>query len=144
MITTQLTPTAPRRPRTRTRDRVVAVAGAAIAALAVWAIAGPLAGVDLRVASGAGGQATQVGPGSVLATSLIASLAAWGLLAVLERTVARARTVWTVIALVVLALSMGGPLTAGLSAGTKLALAAMHVAVAAVLIPVLRRTSPTA
>ena len=123
----------------RRRARALGVLGAAGAALGVWALA-ELAGVDLRVQRRPG-QLEAVGPAAVLLSSLIASLAGWAALAVLERFTARARTAWTVLALLVLALSMGGPLTGGLPTGAKAALAGMHVAVAVVLVPVLRRTT---
>ncbi|MFI2379731.1 DUF6069 family protein [Streptomyces sp. NPDC018964] len=63
-------------------------------------------------------------------------LSGWGLLAVLERSgVRRARAVWTGIAGVVLTVSFL-PLTGdGMDGGTRAALALMHLAVAAVLIP---------
>jgi hypothetical protein len=47
------------------------------------------------------------------------------------------------VAIVVVLLSLGGPLTSGTTAAAKVTLALMHLAVAAVLIPVLRRSSPT-
>jgi hypothetical protein len=66
---------------------------------------------------------------------LVAGLAAWGLLALLERTVARPGRVWAAIALAVLVLSLGGPLGSA-GDGTSMAiLTGMHLVVAAVLIP---------
>jgi hypothetical protein len=62
------------------------------------------------------------------------------LLALLEHRNDRGRTVWTAIATVVVVLSLILPLTAGTTVSTKAALALMHVSVAAVLIPALRRT----
>ena len=125
---------APRR-RSR-RNRALAVLGAAAATLAVWAVAVPLAGVDLRVHLGAG-SIVHVSPVTVAIVSILAGLAAWGLLAALERFTARAQAVWTAIALVTLVLSVAGPLTGGVTPAAKAALAAMHLAAAAVLIPVL-------
>lgn len=119
--------------------RALAVAGSALAALAVWVLAGALLGVDLRVASS--GQVREVGAGAVLASALLSSLAGWALLALLERFSSRARTIWTSIALVVLLASLAGPLLGALTLGGKLALVLMHLAVAAVLVPALRRTS---
>ena len=117
--------------RTR-RARILAVVGGAAASLAVWAVAGPLAGVDLRVH--AGSRAEQVGPATVIIVSVLAGLVAWALLAVLERFTPRARAAWTVNALVALAVSLAGPLTSGTTTAAKLALAGMHVATAVVLV----------
>jgi hypothetical protein len=118
------------------RVRALAVLGAAAATLTVWAVAGPLAGVDLRVRLGSH-SAQQVGPSTVAIVTILAGLAAWGLLAVLERFAPRARTVWVAIVLVALALSLAGPLTAGVTTAAKVGLAGMHLAAAAVLVPVL-------
>ena len=127
--------------RSRTRIRSLAVLGAAVAALAVWALA-ELLGVDLQV-QGRQGQLEAVGPAAVALSSVLAGLAGWAALAVLERFTGHARTAWTLLAGVVLALSMVGPLTGGVTAGAKAALALMHLAVAVVLVPALRRSSPT-
>ena len=126
----------------RGRLRALAVAEASLGALAVWVVAVPVGGVDLLVRS-TGGPATAVGVGAVVGVSLLAGLLGWALLAMLERRIARARTVWTGSALVVLLLSLAGPLTAGTTAQAKAVLALMHLTIAAVLIPALRRTSPT-
>src|SRR5690242_1844773 len=69
--------------RGRTARRALTVAGAAAAALALWALAGPVAGVDLT--AGSGGTARTVGAGAVIVSALVAGLAAWALLASLER-----------------------------------------------------------
>ena len=118
------------------RTRPLAVLGAAAAALTVWAVAGPLAGVDLRVRFGSA-TVQHVGPATVAIVSILAGLAAWALLAALERFTPRARAVWTAIALAALALSLAGPLSSGTTTATKVALAGMHLAAAAVLIPML-------
>lgn len=81
--------------------------------------------------------------GAVVLTSLCASLVGWALLAVLERLTRAARTAWTAIALSVLVISYGGPLLGtGIPTGSRITLALMHTTVAAVLIAVLRSTSP--
>ena len=118
------------------RVRALAGLSAAAATLTVWAVAGPLAGVDLRVRLGPH-SAQQVGPATVAIVTILAGLAAWGLLAVLERFAPRARAVWTAIALVILALSLAGPLSAGVTTAAKAGLAGLHLAAAAVLIPML-------
>lgn len=50
---------------------------------------------------------------------------------------ATTRAVWTAIALVTLALSLTGPLSSRVTRATKVALAGMHLAAAAVLVPML-------
>lgn len=153
MSTTKATAagTAPTDAKTRPtrRRRALAVLGAAAATLTVWAIAGPLAGVDLRVHVGSGTQ--HVGPATVVAVSVLTGLAAWALLAALEHFSPRAPTIWTAIALAALALSLVGPLTSGATTAAKMALTGMHLAAAAVLVPALtgsrvraRTTSPPA
>jgi hypothetical protein len=122
-----------------TRARALSVAGAVLAAVTVWAIAVPLSGTHLLIRFGSGA-AQSVGIDYVIGASLAASLAGWGLLALLERRIARARRTWTGIAIVVVALSLSLPLTAGTTLSAKVALALMHVAVAAVLIPAMRRS----
>lgn len=120
--------------RTR-RTRALAVLGAAAASLAMWAIASPLAGIDLRVHVGS--RTEHVGPVTVVIASMLAGLAAWALLAVLERFTPRARAAWTANTLVALALSLAGPLSSGATTAAKLALASMHVATAVVLVAAL-------
>jgi hypothetical protein len=123
-----------------TRTRALSVAGAVLAAVAVWAVAVPLSGTHLLIRFGSGA-AQSVGIDYVIGASLAASLAGWGLLALLERRTARARRIWTGIAFVVVVLSLSLPLTAGTTISSKMALALMHVAVASVVIPVMRRSS---
>ena len=107
--------------------------------MAVWAIAVPLSGTHLLIRFGSGA-AESIGIDYVIGASLAASLAGWGLLALLERRTARARRIWTGIAFVVVVLSSNFPLTAGTTMSSKVALALMHVAVAAVLVPAMRRS----
>ena len=120
------------------RNRILGVAGATLAAVAVWAIEVPLLGIRLQTQFG--NTAPQsVGIGLVVLSALAGSLAGWGLLALLEARFARARTIWTGIAIAVLLASFSAPISAGTTTTTKVALAMMHLAVAAVLIPTLRR-----
>ena len=65
------------------------------------------------------------------------------MLAALERLTPHARRIWLVVALVGLAASLAMPLSGtGVSSENRAVLVLMHVAVAAVLVPVLYRTSP--
>ena len=124
-----------RRGRVAVRPAALAVAGAAGAAVLAWAVAVPVLGVDLRV--GTEGAATAVGPGSVVAAAVLAGLLGWALLALLVRSVARPGTVWRVVAVVVLLLSLGGPLAMGVGTASVVVLLTLHAVVAAVLIPLL-------
>jgi hypothetical protein len=108
---------------------------AVLAPLAIWAVAVPVAGLDLT-ATPIGGTATPVGALAVVAGALCAGLSGWALLAVLERHATRPRRTWTVVALVVLALSLATPLT-GATGISLLVLLSMHLAVGAVLIALL-------
>ncbi len=119
------------------RTRAMAVLGAAIAAVAIWAIAVPLLGVHLLVRFGASAPQS-VGIDYVIGASVIGSLVGWGLLALLERSTARARSIWTSGAIVAVLVSVALPLSFGVSTSTKITLALMHVAVAAVVIPAMR------
>ncbi len=119
------------------RTRALGVGGAVLAAVAVWVVAVPLFGVHLLVRFGSGAAET-VGVDYVVGASVIASLAGWGLLAMLERRTSRARSIWTVVAIVVLLVSLSLPLSVAATTASKIVLALMHVAAAAVLIPVLR------
>jgi Family of unknown function (DUF6069) len=129
------------RPR---RARALAVVAAALAALAVWLVTDPLLGIDLTGPTVPGSEELQsITPAMVAGGSLVAALAGWGLLALLERFTARARTIWTAIALLVALLSLAGPLSIlATTEANVLALALMHLVVAAVLIPILAGTSP--
>ena len=80
-----------------------------------------------------------IGVGLVVGASLTASLLGWGLLVLLEHRTSRARTLWTGVAVGVLIVSLSLPFSAGTTLSTKAALAFMHVAVAVVLIPTMRR-----
>jgi len=115
------------------------VVGAVVAAVAIWAVASA-AGADLTVSFGSGQPIQKVTVVNVVVAALVGSLAGWGLLALLRRFTAKARSVWTVTAIVAGLLSLAGPLSAIASVGTKVALVAMHLAVTTVLIVVLRRT----
>ena len=129
------------RPR---RARALAVIAATLAALAVWVITDPLLGIDLTGTTRPGSQELMsITPALVAGASLAVALAGWALLALLERFTARARTIWTAVALLVALLSLAGPMSILASTEANvLALALMHLAVAAVLIPMLAGTSP--
>ncbi|MDB4890506.1 MAG: hypothetical protein JWL61_2361 [Gemmatimonadetes bacterium] len=121
---------------------VAAVVGATAAAIAIWAVA-TTAGAELTVSFGPGQPIQKITIVNVVIAALVGSLAGWGFLILLRAFTAKARAIWTVTAIVAALLSLAGPLSAIASAGTKASLVAMHLAVATVLIVVLRRTTPT-
>jgi hypothetical protein len=98
--------------------------------------------VELRGAQPGAAEPADIVAVQVIAASVVWGLLGWALLALLERFTARARTIWMWIALVAFVLSFITPLTtASMTTGTRIALSIMHVAVAAVVIPVFLRTS---
>jgi hypothetical protein len=135
MTTASTSPTT--RSRTTHLRRALVVLGAVVAALAVWVVADPLAGATVTVHQDGGAEV--VGVRAVTLTALGAGLLGWALLAVLERFVRRPRAVWTVTAVVVLALSLLAPFGYGQDTATRVALTAMHLAVGAVLVTGLPR-----
>ena len=122
-----------------TRYRLLAVGLAVVVALVIWAITS-LAGIELKVTSPFVGTLT-IGALLVVAGALPPAVAAWGVLALLERRSPRARTLWTRIAIAVLVLSVPPLAFLDATLTTKLILALMHVAVGLVLILMLRRRS---
>lgn len=121
-------------------DRMLVVAGAVLATVVVWVIGEPLLGHDLVVVS-PGQPATDLGLAEIAFMAVAASLLGWAALAILERITARAVVIWTIAAFVVLAVSFLPFASVETSGGSTVVLALTHIAVAAVLIPGLRRTS---
>ncbi|MFC0505228.1 DUF6069 family protein [Micromonospora costi] len=131
-MTNEMRHTAPTWTTARRTGRAITVAAGAAGALLLWAVNDPWAGIDLAVRQG---DATQhIGPATVVVAALLAGLAAWGLLALLERTVRRPARAFRIIALIVLLLSLAGPLGSGVGTSSRLVLVGMHVTVGAALI----------
>jgi len=128
--------------RVEDRSRLAVVGVTVAAALALWAILAPVAGVELEAMQGT--RQIHVGPGSILFASAAMSLAGWGLLAFLERRTPNARKVWTILAVAACILSLGSPLVSGIGVGAKLSLAALHLIVGATVVLGLRRTALSA
>ena len=125
--------------------RPVAVALGVLAALAVWGISELVFGVDVRQPAFGTGIPQDLTAGPVVVASLIAGLAAWLALALLERLTRHARAAWVALATLVLAVSLGAPLSGrGIDGGSRLVLTLLHVTVGALLIVLLARTSPPA
>jgi hypothetical protein len=125
--------------RTRRRTRALAIVAAAGATFTVWTIAHPLAGADLVVNTGS--SPTTVTAAAVTLMTVIAGLAAWGLLALLERVTGKAASIWSWIAGAVLLISLLGPIGSAVGAAATTALIAMHLVAGAVLIPLMAHSS---
>ncbi|MGW5671654.1 DUF6069 family protein [Micromonospora sp. NPDC003776] len=123
----------------RRRGRALAVLATTAATLLVWVVAVPASGVDLTARIG--GTEQTVTPVAVVLSTLLAGLAAWGLLALLERLTTRSRAVWTGAALIVLLVSLAGPMGGGVGTAAVATLVAMHLVTAVVLVPLLWRTA---
>ena len=130
----------PRGARRRARGRAVLLG--ILASSAVWLVAVPLAGMELRSPTPNGSRGFDIGVVIVIGATALVSLAGWALLATLERVTRQAAAAWTAIAGVVLVGSLAGPLTgAGVGARNRAVLVAMHLVVGAVVIPLLSRTA---
>ncbi|MFE2727643.1 DUF6069 family protein [Kitasatospora sp. NPDC059327] len=119
------------------RTRLIAVGGGVLAATLIWVVARVL-DVDLTVEQGGGKDPMHVNAGFVIGFALVFALLGWAALALFERFTAKPATGWTILSVVVLLLSLGMPLSADTSSGAKTMLALMHVALGAVLIPLMR------
>jgi hypothetical protein len=127
--------------RSTAARRLLAVLLAVAATLVLWVVEVPLLGIDLHARPTPGAHAELVGPPAIIFFTLVAGLVAWGLLALLERFTPQAAKVWTVVAVVVLLASLAGPLGGAVTATAAVGLACMHLAAAAVLIPLLARSA---
>ena len=131
-------------PAERRRIRLLGIAAAVLLAEAVWLLAELVFGIRLQAPAGtAYPEPVDIGPLNVGLASALPSLLGWALLAGLERLTPRAHRIWLVAALVGLAASLATPL-AGTGVGTanRMVLVLMHLAVPAVVISALYRTSP--
>ena len=128
----------------RRRARLLGVAAAVLLAEVVWVFAKLVLGLRLQAPAGTGyPDPVDIGPLNVALASVGFSMLGWAVLAGLERLTAHAHRIWLVGALVGLVASLAMPLSGrGVSPTDRALLVQMHVAVAAILIPVLYRTSP--
>lgn len=120
------------------RVDLVTAGAAAVCALVLWAAVTLLGGVDLLVRAG-DGQVREVGAVAVALVAALAGLVGLGVLRLLERHSPRALRTWTWLSVVVLAVSLLGPLGATTAAGTG-TLVALHAVVAAVLLVAAHRS----
>ncbi|UFU05781.1 DUF6069 family protein [Ruania halotolerans] len=120
--------------QTNRRAQLLTVIATPLLAAVVWILAVPIAGVEL-VAQPGGQQssAITISIASVLAAGLTAALLGWAAWAVLDRLSGHARSIWRVLAVVVLAGSMVSPVTAA-DGAASVVLIALHLVVGATLI----------
>ena len=115
------------------------VPAAVVVAAAVWVIAVPIAGVDLDVTSGDTVRA--IGLVSVIVVSAVISALAVGVRRLIRRLAGRrggtGSGAWTVVASVVLVLSLLGP-AAAIGAGALVTLLLLHLLVGGLLLVGLR------
>lgn len=113
-------------------QRAIVIGVAVIAALLIWLIADPIAGVTLEADTG-NGNIQRIGLIAIIVVTTLAGLLGWGLLALLERMTSRARTIWLVLSVILLLVSLLGA-WGGTSTGARATLLAMHLAVGTILI----------
>src|ERR1700733_3002503 len=121
------------------RARALCAAGGALAADLARIVEVPLLGIHMVRRAG-GRHIHTVAAGRVSGIALAASLLGWLLLALLERRTPHARTLWTTIALVTLAVSLVMPLAATTTSAAA-GLAMIHLTVGAAVIPAMARTA---
>jgi hypothetical protein len=118
--------------------RLIAMVAAAIATSLVWLIANAL-GVDFALR--ASGNSMKVGLPAVVGFTLAITGIGWAVLALLERYTRRPATLWTRLAVTVFVLSVIPIFAEHATTGTRIALVLIHASVAAILIPLLRRSA---
>jgi hypothetical protein len=122
------------------KTKTLAVAAAVGAVIVLW-LFGRVLDVDLVVDQGNGREPGRIGLPLAVGMALVISLLGWGVRAGLDRVTRRSAGIWAGLAVGVLVLSLLPVLTVGASGGTRAVLAAMHLAVAAALIPVFGRAT---
>src|SRR5215831_11625165 len=126
----------------RRLSRSMTLPAAALAVTAVWLIADTAAGIDLHQPAFGSAAPQELSVAFVASVGALAPALGWALLALLERKSSGAPRLWLRIALVALLVSLGAPLSGhGVGAGNRLALVVMHLVAAAVIIPLLYRTT---
>ena len=135
--TTTMRPTA-RLGTTPRRVRGVAVAAAVLTTGTLY-VAGRALGTDFKLTDPGKAEAHQLILPEIAVFTLVFALLGWGTLALLERFTRRATTTWTALAGAVLLLSLVPIVLEQATTDTKVLLAMIHTAVAAVLVPALRR-----
>ena len=125
-------------PATRRLFRAGSVVAASAGASAAWLLASA-AGVDFLLSDVTG--SVTISLPITIVFSLVFGLLGWAALAGFERFTRRPRASWTVAAVTVLVLSYVPIFLEDATVGTKIGLVLVHSAVAAVLVPALRRNA---
>jgi peptidoglycan/LPS O-acetylase OafA/YrhL len=120
--------------------RVAAIAIAAAATGLAWLL-GRLAHVDYVADTPIGTR--QITLGLSVGATVVAGIAGWAVIALLERYTASPRTIWIALTLVVLVLSIVPVFLTTANLPTQLMLSVLHCVAAAVLIPGLPRRHTT-
>jgi hypothetical protein len=120
----------------RRRRRALGIVAALVAALAVWLL-GHLAGADYWITDSQG--TVRIDALVTAQVTVVLGLVGWGVLALLERLTRHGTTAWTVLAALVVLASLVPVLLVEATTPTRVALAAVHLAVGAVLVPAFRR-----
>jgi hypothetical protein len=128
------TDTAPVRDRAthRARRRALGIVAALVATLVVWLL-GHLAGADYWITDSQG--TVRIDALVTTEVTVVLGLVGWGVLAVLERLTRYGTTLWIVLAAIVVAASMIPIVLVEATTATRIALAAVHLTVGAVLVP---------
>ena len=134
-MTTSTTPAPGIRTEHRARRRLAVLGVTVLAGLLTWAVLDLVLGVSLSAQTGP--TVRTVGPGAIAFAALLAGGAGWLTLALLERATGHGRRVWTVLAGVVLTLSLVGTL-GGTHPGAIAGLMALHLVVGLTIILGLR------
>lgn len=128
------TDTAPVRGRAavRRRGRALGIVATLVVTLAVWLL-GHLAGADYWITDSQG--TVRIDALVTTEVTVVLGLVGWGVLALLERLTRYGTTIWSVLAAVVVVASMIPIVLVEATTATRVALAAVHLAVGAVLVP---------
>jgi hypothetical protein len=120
-----------------TRRRLITVVAAVLAAVAVFYVETLVLRLDLATPALGSRASTPVTIDNVTSVAIITSVLAWMGMAMLEgMNIPKPRYVWTVIAVLVFLGSLAGPFTGtGITTTARLGLAALHLVMAAILIP---------
>jgi hypothetical protein len=119
--------------------RALAIVAAVVLNIVVL-VAGRLITGDYPIAAVNGDDQT-IGFAQVAFVTAMSGSVGWGLLALLERSAARPVTVWTIIAIIALGMSMLGPIDGAVNTSSLIILTIMHIVAAVIIIPAMRNTS---
>lgn len=123
------------------RRRLLAAGSAVLAALVAYFVETKLLGLELIAPAVGNRESFPIDANTVFTVSLVTAVLAWFGIAALEGirpTARRARPIWTVIASLAFLVSLAGPFAGtGVETSGRLGLAALHVVVAGILIPLI-------